>query len=94
MHSISPREAERRAEHSRQGVAARRLAPDDAAGYCGLSTSFLNKLRSVGGGPVFIKAGRRVVYFRRTIWTCGWPLADAPRRPILGRRSDSPCPST
>lgn len=28
----------------------------------GLSTSFLNKLRVYGGGPTFIKVGRRVLY--------------------------------
>jgi hypothetical protein len=62
MHSISPREAERRAAQQEQSIAARRLPPNDAATYCGVSTSFLNKLRCVGGGPIFIKMGRRVVY--------------------------------
>ena len=38
------------------------MPPNDAATYCGVSTSFMNKLRGVGGGPVFIKMGRRVVY--------------------------------
>jgi hypothetical protein len=33
-----------------------------AALYLGVSESYLNKLRCVGGGPVFIKIGRRVVY--------------------------------
>jgi len=39
----------------------------DAAKRCGLSTQFLNKLRSQGAvngvkGPQFIKIGRKVIY--------------------------------
>jgi len=33
-----------------------------AAEYCGLSKSLLDKLRCKGGGPVFIRLGRSVVY--------------------------------
>jgi hypothetical protein len=33
-----------------------------AAAYCGSSESTLSKLRIFGGGPVFVKIGRRVVY--------------------------------
>lgn len=33
-----------------------------AAAHLGLSASTLNKLRVFGGGPVFLKLGRRVVY--------------------------------
>jgi hypothetical protein len=61
MH-ISPQEAERRAKESQPDRAARRLSVEDAADYCGISTAYLAKLRCAGGGPVFIKAGRRVVY--------------------------------
>lgn len=39
-----------------------RLSVDAAAEYVGLSASTLNKLRVFGGGPVFLKLGRRVVY--------------------------------
>lgn len=39
-----------------------RLGVDDAATYTGLSVSTLNKLRVFGGGPVFLKLGRRVAY--------------------------------
>jgi len=39
-----------------------RLAVDGAAQYLGLSVSTLNKLRVFGGGPVFLKLGRRVAY--------------------------------
>lgn len=33
-----------------------------AARYIGLSPSTLNKFRVFGGGPVFLKLGRRVAY--------------------------------
>ena len=33
-----------------------------AADYCGSTESTFEKLRLTGGGPVFIKNGRRVVY--------------------------------
>ena len=39
-----------------------RLTVEAAADYIGLSTSTLNKLRVFGGGPVFLKLGRRVAY--------------------------------
>jgi hypothetical protein len=39
-----------------------RLNVEAAARYVGVSASTLNKLRVFGGGPVFIKLGRRVVY--------------------------------
>lgn len=39
-----------------------RLTVDAAASYTGLSVSTLNKLRVFGGGPVFLKLGRRVAY--------------------------------
>lgn len=39
-----------------------RLTVEAAAEYTGLSVSTLNKLRVFGGGPVFLKLGRRVVY--------------------------------
>ncbi|MBR7618122.1 DNA-binding protein [Phenylobacterium sp. 20VBR1] len=39
------------------------LVPVGAASqHVGLSVSTLNKLRVFGGGPVFLKLGRRVVY--------------------------------
>jgi predicted DNA-binding transcriptional regulator AlpA len=42
--------------------APEKLAVDDAATYCGISTSYLNKKRVEGDGPTFIKIGARVVY--------------------------------
>lgn len=41
---------------------ATRLGVDAAASHIGLSVSTLNKLRVFGGGPVFLKLGRRVAY--------------------------------
>ena len=40
----------------------RLLSTPVAADYLGLSPSFLNKLRCTGGGPCFVKLGRRVRY--------------------------------
>lgn len=39
-----------------------RLKVNDAAHYCGLSASTLNKYRVTGEGPVFRKLGRAVLY--------------------------------
>lgn len=38
------------------------LSPGGAARYVGVSESWLNKLRVVGGGPEYVKLGRRVIY--------------------------------
>jgi predicted DNA-binding transcriptional regulator AlpA len=40
----------------------RKLRTADAAIYCGLSASTLNKLRVFGGGPKYLKLGRAVCY--------------------------------
>jgi predicted DNA-binding transcriptional regulator AlpA len=40
----------------------RMLSTPEAAHYCGSSSSTLSKLRLYGGGPAFLKLGRRVVY--------------------------------
>jgi hypothetical protein len=40
----------------------RRYNTPGAADRCNLSTSHLNKLRCHGGGPIYLKIGRRVVY--------------------------------
>jgi predicted DNA-binding transcriptional regulator AlpA len=39
----------------------------DAARFCGSSKSTLNRLRTIGGGPTYIRIGRRVVYDRREL---------------------------
>lgn len=41
----------------------RRLRPQDAADYCGVSKALLSKLRWVGGGPVYSKLGGKVVVY-------------------------------
>ena len=38
------------------------MTPSEAATYLRLSKSTLDKLRLTGGGPVYAKFGRRVVY--------------------------------
>jgi predicted DNA-binding transcriptional regulator AlpA len=38
------------------------LNTPDAATYCGSSVSTFTKLRLHGGGPMYVKIGRRVVY--------------------------------
>ena len=58
MNTLSPSERGRRAFQSLQA----KLQTRDAAIHCGVSESYLNKLRCIGGGPIFIKIGRRVVY--------------------------------
>jgi len=40
----------------------RKLRTADAAGYCGMAKSTLEKLRVTGGGPPYLKIGRTVVY--------------------------------
>lgn len=40
----------------------RRLPVEEAATYTDLSASTLNKLRIYGGGPAYLKLGRRVAY--------------------------------
>ena len=40
----------------------RLLSTHEAASYCGASASTFEKLRLSGGGPVFLKISRRVVY--------------------------------
>lgn len=38
------------------------LRTPEAAAYCGSSASTFEKLRLYGGGPRYVKIGRRVVY--------------------------------
>jgi hypothetical protein len=38
------------------------LTEHEAAHLAKVSAKYLRKLRCVGGGPIYIKAGRRVVY--------------------------------
>ncbi|WEK50983.1 MAG: helix-turn-helix domain-containing protein [Candidatus Kaistia colombiensis] len=46
-----------------QSTAARRMLDTlEAATYAGLGKSTLDKFRLTGGGPTYIKVGKRVVY--------------------------------
>jgi predicted DNA-binding transcriptional regulator AlpA len=49
-----------------------------AADYVGISKSTLDKLRCYGGGPVYIKVGKRVVYDRMDLdaWLAGKRVAN------------------
>jgi predicted DNA-binding transcriptional regulator AlpA len=40
----------------------KKLSTYEAAEYLGLGKSTLDKLRVTGGGPIFIKIGKRIVY--------------------------------
>jgi predicted DNA-binding transcriptional regulator AlpA len=43
------------------------LSVAQAANVIGMSASWLNKKRVVGGGPTYMKLGRRVVYDRTDV---------------------------
>ena len=43
------------------------LSVSQAARRLGLSTSWLNKARITGGGPPYLKLGRRVLYDRNDL---------------------------
>ena len=48
--------------HSNKFDSRRHVRTVSAATYCGSTKSTLEKLRVTGGGPVFMKLGRTVVY--------------------------------
>ena len=58
---------------------------DHAAGYAGFSKSYLNKQRVYGGGPLYIKCGRRVVYDRVDLdtWMVGKKVANTSQEMAL-----------
>jgi len=49
--------------------AYRKLTVREAAAHLRLSKSHLDKLRLAGGGPAYLKLGRRVVYDLRDLET-------------------------
>ena len=51
----------------------RLFSTQEAAAYCGSSVSTFEKLRLSGGGPIFLKISRRVVYDPKDldIWLSG-----------------------
>ena len=50
--------------HPHENQLRRMLSTPEAASYCGSSASTFAKLRLYGGGPHYVKLGRRVVYDR------------------------------
>jgi hypothetical protein len=56
-----------------------------AAGYTKLSKSSLDKLRVYGGGPLYIKAGARVVYDQLDLdtWLIGKKVANTSQSPSI-----------
>jgi excisionase family DNA binding protein len=54
-----------------QPIEYHKFNTSEAAKYLGVGASTLSKLRVFGGGPVFLKLGRRVVYDRTDLdaWT-------------------------
>lgn len=58
----------------------RKLRVREAAAHLGLSKSTLDKLRVRGGGPLFLRLGRRVVY----------DLADLEIWAAMGRCANTP----
>jgi excisionase family DNA binding protein len=49
----------------REGEARLLLTVLEAAYYLRLSKSYLDKSRLIGGGPAFIRAGRRKILYRK-----------------------------
>lgn len=62
----------------------RRMAVFEAAAYTGISISMLNKLRVSGGGPAFLKLGRRVLYDQSDLdeWMLGRRRRNTADNPI------------
>ena len=50
-------------EATRLPDAPRLLRTADAAAYCGMAKSTLEKLRCYGGGPVFTRRGKKAVFY-------------------------------
>jgi predicted DNA-binding transcriptional regulator AlpA len=46
----------------KRALASRLIDTDTAAEWCGVSGSYLKKLRATGGGPRYVKLGRQVRY--------------------------------
>lgn len=68
-------------------IARRMFKTLEAAEYCGSSASTFEKLRLTGGGPVYSKIGRRVVY--RVQDLDAW-LATRRRRSTSDTMGDAP----
>jgi predicted DNA-binding transcriptional regulator AlpA len=68
--------------HPTKFASRKMLNTAEAASYCGSSESTFNKLRLLGGGPVFVKFGRRVVYDPADLdrWLSAHRRASSPKR--------------
>lgn len=55
-----------------------------AAAHTGLSKSTLDKLRVYGGGPTYLKLGRKVVYDAVDLdaWLAGKRVANTSQKPV------------
>lgn len=64
-------------------MAKQRLPVREASEHVGLSKSTLDKLRVYGGGPVFLKLGKRVVYDVADLdaWLAGKRVANTAQAP-------------
>ena len=62
----------------------RLLTPKEAAAYCRVSVSWLANLRMNGGGPSFIKIGKKVSYRQSNLddWLTSHTVI---RRPSVGK---------
>ena len=47
---------------ARSGLNQKYLSTQAAASYCGVSKSWIEKLRLTGGGCTYVRIGRRVLY--------------------------------
>lgn len=58
---------------TRPALSERKFSVPEAAAHLGISKSFLDKARTAGTGPHFLKLGRRVVYDRKDLesWASG-----------------------
>ena len=63
-----------------------RLTVEPAAEYVGVSKSMLDKLRTAGGGPRFMKLGKKVLY-DTWIWIAGASPRNRNQRPAWRRRA-------
>lgn len=55
-----------------------------AATYIGLSKSSLDKMRVYGGGPLYLKIGRKVIYDQVDLdtWLAGKRIANTSQTPV------------
>ena len=64
------------------------LTTDQVAGMFGATRAFLEQLRSVGGGPEFIKVARLVRYRRSAVerWLCERTVSNTTEARAIQRR--------